>query len=96
MDAHRLCDELQIFFVPLFLKGNYEFLLYESNKVPYYVPHHLEVMRDVFLLSYCIYLTKISYVLWNTSALLILKHLYTSVLHFVFQVATQKFKDQDI
>jgi len=70
MDAHRLRDELQIFFVLPFLEGNYEFLLHERNKVPYHFPHHLKVMRNVFLLSCCMYtyLPNISYVHWNASA----------------------------
>lgn len=93
MEAHRLCDELQIFFLPLFLKGNYELLLHESNKVPYYVPHHLEVMRKVFLLYCCIYLPNISYVLWNISELIIFKHLYTSVLHYSYIIVAMKIID---
>ena len=80
MDAHRLRDELQIFFVLPFLEGNYEFLLHERNKVPYHFPHHLKVMRNVFLLSCCMYtyLPNISYVHWNASALIILRHFYMS------------------
>jgi hypothetical protein len=93
MAAHRLCDELQLFFVPLFLKGNYEFLLHESNKVPYYFPHHLKVMWKVFLLSSCIYLTNISYVHWKTSALIILKHLSMTVLHYSYILVAMRIID---
>jgi len=93
MDAHRLCDVLQIFFVLLFLEGNYEFLLHESNKVPYYFPHHLKVIWNVFLLSCSIYLPTISYVRWNATPLVILKHLYMSILHYSYILVTMRIID---